>query len=488
MKSYTTEVLNDLTSFGAKPDYIQIGNEVSYGMLWDSAAGASTNNAFYLYGTYTTFKTQIDRFANLLKAASEGIRASDCSDAKIILHCERTANAGHTINFYDWVGQAGFDDYDIMGLSYYPQWHGSLDMLKSTLKELHDTFEEKEIQLVETGYFNNSNIDTSKLTYNTSETWSFSPSGQAAFLKDLIEVLKSFDCVTGLYYWQPEECGNGADAEGNKRVMDGWDNRGFWQLTWKSGRHALQSVDAMMSLATFLKTEDDPDAATDVSDKFNNLDFEKCKYNESSGYVTICPGWEINYDTPWSNGPWPVKANEWHSSLTDGLLFQGWNAGGKNLAEGYILRQSADELPAGTYTVTAVVHTDYDGVSLFANNESAAVAPTSEWGTAFVVKVVTELNDLGTLTIGLQFDNAVATSNEINLYADNFKVMYTPAAFQLHGDVNDDGVVDISDIVAVINQMAGTASYAGADVNNDNNVDISDVVAVINIMAGGGSL
>jgi hypothetical protein len=44
--------------------------------------------------------------------------------------------------------------------------------------------------------------------------------------------------------------------------------------------------------------------------------------------------------------------------------------------------------------------------------------------------------------------------------------------------------VDISDVVAVINQMAGTASYKAADVNNDNEVNISDVVAVINIMAG----
>ena len=52
------------------------------------------------------------------------------------------------------------------------------------------------------------------------------------------------------------------------------------------------------------------------------------------------------------------------------------------------------------------------------------------------------------------------------------------------GDVNDDGKVDISDIVAIINHIAGTASYKYADVNADNKVDISDIVAVINIIAG----
>ena len=53
------------------------------------------------------------------------------------------------------------------------------------------------------------------------------------------------------------------------------------------------------------------------------------------------------------------------------------------------------------------------------------------------------------------------------------------------GDVNEDGKVDINDVVAIINQMAGTASWKNANVNEDPDgaVDINDVVAVINIMA-----
>ena len=51
------------------------------------------------------------------------------------------------------------------------------------------------------------------------------------------------------------------------------------------------------------------------------------------------------------------------------------------------------------------------------------------------------------------------------------------------GDVNMDGIVDISDIVAVINHIAGTNVYKHADVNDDTNVDISDIVAIINIIA-----
>ena len=52
------------------------------------------------------------------------------------------------------------------------------------------------------------------------------------------------------------------------------------------------------------------------------------------------------------------------------------------------------------------------------------------------------------------------------------------------GDVNRDGQVDISDIVAIVNQIAGKATYEDADVNEDGSVDISDIVAVVNIIAG----
>ena len=57
---------------------------------------------------------------------------------------------------------------------------------------------------------------------------------------------------------------------------------------------------------------------------------------------------------------------------------------------------------------------------------------------------------------------------------------------KIPGDVNEDKEVNINDVVAIINVMAGTASWSNANVNGDPDgaVDINDVVAVINIMAG----
>lgn len=54
------------------------------------------------------------------------------------------------------------------------------------------------------------------------------------------------------------------------------------------------------------------------------------------------------------------------------------------------------------------------------------------------------------------------------------------------GDVNRDGNVDISDVVALVNIILNSSSdhQAEADLNNDGNIDISDVVALVNIILG----
>ena len=76
------------------------------------------------------------------------------------------------------------------------------------------------------------------------------------------------------------------------------------------------------------------------------------------------------------------------------------------------------------------------------------------------------------------------TGSKLGFYGFNYSWTKPNTDSKLHGDVNEDGNVDISDIVAVINQIAGTATYRYADVNEDNNVDISDIVAMINLIAG----
>ncbi|MCD8291420.1 MAG: arabinogalactan endo-1,4-beta-galactosidase [Prevotella sp.] len=257
VKSYTTDVINQLVDYGAAPDYVQLGNEVSYGMLWDSFSGKNNSSHFFnLSSSYSAQQTKIDRFATLLNAGAEGVRQSNAPTAKIVLHSERTSNSTQTKNFYDWVEQGGFTDYDVIGLSYYPAWQGSLSNLESTLSTLTSAYPDKEIQIVETGYYSYPDVEN---WLSSSEqqycTWGYGTSAQANFISDLTSTLNNYSNVTGLYYWQPEECGNGADADGNNRIKGSWDYRGFWELSWKSESHQLISSDALMNVQNFNHTK-----------------------------------------------------------------------------------------------------------------------------------------------------------------------------------------------------------------------------------------
>ena len=78
-------------------------------------------------------------------------------------------------------------------------------------------------------------------------------------------------------------------------------------------------------------------------------------------------------------------------------------------------------------------------------------------------------------------NNAVRYSSDGDVVINKMEIRYYNPA-----DVNLDQKVDISDIVAVINTIAGDDTYRQTgDVNSDNNIDISDIVAIINVIAGG---
>ena len=130
-------------------------------------------------------------------------------------------------------------------------------------------------------------------------------------------------------------------------------------------------------------------------------------------------------------------------------------------------------LPNGTYTLTCGCFATFGGtVTMFANDEQVEIKNNKN----AYYSIDVEVTD-GTLRIGLD----VKTNGGTDIEWDH--VTLTPKA-TLKGDVNHDGFIDISDIVAIINTIAGTAEFEDADVNGDEKSDISDIVAVINIIAG----
>ena len=226
--AYTKHCLQTLVAAGATPDLIQIGNEISYGMLWRGNPKNSTDPVHaYDDAQYEKEINQWIRFGNLLKKAAEAVREV-CPNAQIVIHIERTAMADMCKNFFTYLTRQEVP-FDVIGLSYYPFWHGWLNtQLPATLSALHSAFPNTPIQIVETAYYN-AYWPSSGISYDTRKYWPATPAGQDAYLADLIATLRQYDYVNGLFYWFPEENGCGGNTwNANKIVITSWLNRGLF--------------------------------------------------------------------------------------------------------------------------------------------------------------------------------------------------------------------------------------------------------------------
>ena len=211
---YTKDCLQQMVAAGATPDFIQTGNEISYGMLWGTEAAAKNNNTNRCYTNSSG--ANWTRFITLLKQAGKACREV-CSDARIILHSERVATPNVLTDFLNRMKTYGVD-YDIIGLSYYPDHHGALNTLETALKTVENRNYEKDLMIVETGYSYAWAIGSE---YNYTSTYPYTEEGQRRFTADLITLLKSHDSVKGLFWWWPED-------NGNKSVTNNWWNAALY--------------------------------------------------------------------------------------------------------------------------------------------------------------------------------------------------------------------------------------------------------------------
>lgn len=203
---YTRESLEALKAEGIVPSYVATGNEISYGMLW-GAWNASTSS---LKKCYINNSANWARFTTLLKQAGKAVREV-CPDAKIVLHTERIAQTSVNNNFYNQMKNYGVD-YDIIGQSYYPYFHGPLSALDTGLASLQQNFPGKEIMIVEVGY--SYKWEVPGTTYNYSSVYPYSEEGQANYTAALVDVAKKYDSVTGIIWWWPEYNAYGTSLSG----------------------------------------------------------------------------------------------------------------------------------------------------------------------------------------------------------------------------------------------------------------------------------
>lgn len=133
IKSYTTHVIRALKMQGTPPAIVQVGNEINHGILWPD--GHISNP---------------DQLASLLKAGIAGVEAADPS-IPVMLHIALGGQNDEAVFWLDNMIARGVT-FDIIGLSYYPRWHGTLEDLKYNLSDLCKRYN-KPLDIVEYGDF-----------------------------------------------------------------------------------------------------------------------------------------------------------------------------------------------------------------------------------------------------------------------------------------------------------------------------------------------
>lgn len=196
----TREMLDGFIKEGAAPDMVQVGNELSNGLLWPEG--------------------QVPNYGNIARFVSAGIRAvkEACPVARIMIHLD---NGGNNALYREWFDQYininKGEDFDIIGLSYYPFWHGTLDDLLDNMNDIAVRYgKELVIAEVSMGHTTEDYGAYEKLAPEDRKGMATRPAlcekvpfpmtreGQCDFMKAFFEVLEKVpeNKARGFFYWE----------------------------------------------------------------------------------------------------------------------------------------------------------------------------------------------------------------------------------------------------------------------------------------------
>ncbi len=195
--NYMKNTLNDFVSQGVTPEMVQVGNEIPTGILHNDGKVGGGNEDF-------------TKLVELLQSAISGVRASNAASTKIILHLD---HGGNNQLYTWWFGKvlelAPNLNFDIIGLSYYPMWHGTMEGLEYNLNDISKRYN-KDVVIVETAYAHTlQDGDGAGNVFISGDEqiggYPATPQGQFDFINDLETIILNVANKRGLgyFYWEP---------------------------------------------------------------------------------------------------------------------------------------------------------------------------------------------------------------------------------------------------------------------------------------------
>jgi arabinogalactan endo-1,4-beta-galactosidase len=212
-ETYTSNVIRTLKEAGAVPDFVQIGNEITGGLLWPDAQVQVLPSTVKVFSGDVTVMTppqpyddakQWNHLIRVLKAAGRGVRSATTpgDNVRIVVHIDCGGDWPVTRWYFDHLTRAGVD-FDVIGQSFYPNWHGTIENLRDNLRQTIRRYH-KDVMVVETAYPSRDSHPSPAAAKNM--VWPQTPQGQKEFLADVIKTVKEAPQGRGIgvNYWHPE--------------------------------------------------------------------------------------------------------------------------------------------------------------------------------------------------------------------------------------------------------------------------------------------
>lgn len=197
--AHTKDVVSALVAQGTPPYFVQPGNEITQGMLWPDGRIAKGEAEEY------------HRLADFVNAGIRAVRDSSPKGRPIFtaIHIDRGGDPKGAVAFFQAM-RPFVEDFDAIGLSYYPFWHGKPSDLKATLQTLASTFH-KPVFVAETAYPFTVDLAGRPGGHNVGPEvklltgYPATPAGQASYLRLIERIVREVPSGlgVGVLYWAP---------------------------------------------------------------------------------------------------------------------------------------------------------------------------------------------------------------------------------------------------------------------------------------------
>ncbi|MDH5398525.1 MAG: arabinogalactan endo-1,4-beta-galactosidase [Cyclobacteriaceae bacterium] len=191
VNQYTRLVLNEMDKAGVLPEMVQIGNEITPGMLWPEGKIWKPEGPDW------------ESISTLLKSGIQAVHeVYGDREVQVMIHTDSGGDKEKTETFFNNISSRGVA-FDLIGLSYYPWWHGTFEDLKGTLRFVSENFAQ-DIVLVETAYYSNGYYPEPGEWVIDYQPYPPTEQGQYDYLVALNKTLHAFAKVKGVFYWKPD--------------------------------------------------------------------------------------------------------------------------------------------------------------------------------------------------------------------------------------------------------------------------------------------